>query len=381
MVVVLLTRRIERNITADAKNDALAKTSKSEVINAKKSPLILKIKEPISNSMKSSDGILFNFSFLVVVCTAYVLYEIVWHGVLSNLPLEHAPMSYAVHSRFWMQPMILSSVFISVGITALEQLVVIMGRGFKNVGFNFFENKLFSGFLQLSIISTLAIALVQSRWFFLNRSNAGWTIERYGSALLSVIPKDSMLVAHTDLDLNPVRYLRECEGLRADVTHLSFQLMPFPWFSKTQAKLYPNVSFVPYFQEISTARSSIGNAMLVHRFLDLNLDRFPAIFIDMQSINDAEIGTAGLWNGFTLIPYGALYKVYRAISIEKTASYHKKAIDAMDIFISKLPVVNLDFFKIFPSGSWEHAVASVITDAKYQLGLFMLTYAIELQKV
>jgi hypothetical protein len=61
------------------------------------------------------------------------------------------------------------------------------------------------------------------------------------------------------------------------------------------------------------------------------------------------------------------------------------------------------FFVKYPPGSWEHAVASIVNDAHYQLGnktyiaivtcnlislliyiiigLFMLTYAIEVQKV
>ena len=37
------------------------------------------------------------------IITALLFYTCVWHGVLSNLPLD-APMPYAVHSRFWMQP-------------------------------------------------------------------------------------------------------------------------------------------------------------------------------------------------------------------------------------------------------------------------------------
>jgi hypothetical protein len=340
---------------------------------------------PVVDSLSSastSDVLPFNGSFLFATVCAYILYQLVWHGILSNLPLEHAPMSYAVHSRFWMQPMILSSVFISVGITGIERVIFAFANKYRILKSGLFVNSgLLIQALKFLFICMLCTIMLRNRWAFLDRSRAGWAMDRYGNALLSVVPRDSMLVAHTDLDLNPVRYLRECEGLRADVTHLSFQLMPFPWFRQVQAPLYPNVSFVKAFREISTSRTSEGNALLVSQFLDLNIDNFPAILIDMQSINDAEIGIAGQWRGFTLIPFGSLYKVYRTIPFEKTVNYHKKAIDAMDKFISKLPVINVDYFKIFPPGSWEHAVASVVTDSKYQLGLFILTYAIELQKV
>ena len=58
----------------------------------------------------------------------------------------------------------------------------------------------------------------------MNRSLSGWTVHRYGEALISSLPPNALLLAHTDLDLNSVRYLRECEGMRPDVTHLSFQV-------------------------------------------------------------------------------------------------------------------------------------------------------------
>lgn len=131
----------------------------------------------------------------------------------------------------------------------------------------------------------------------------------------------------TDLNWNTLRYLQHCEGVRSDVTHLSFQLMPYPWFKKQQAPLFPSVRFPAPFNGVSTNRASEGNAMLVHKFLSLNLKSFMTssstttttmqsdsrLFIDMQSVNDVEIGSGGQWRGFTLIPYGYLYKVMMMI--------------------------------------------------------------------
>jgi hypothetical protein len=42
-----------------------------------------------------------------------------------------------------------------------------------------------------------------------------------------------------------------CEGKRPDVTHVSLQLMPYPWFSK-QRHLYPSVLFLPVSKDAST---------------------------------------------------------------------------------------------------------------------------------
>jgi hypothetical protein len=44
--------------------------------------------------------------------------------------------------------------------------------------------------------------------------------------VLDHMPPGSLLLSHTDLTWNPVRYLQACEGLRPDVTHLSLQLLP-----------------------------------------------------------------------------------------------------------------------------------------------------------
>jgi hypothetical protein len=52
------------------------------------------------------------------------------------------------------------------------------------------------------------------------------TVGRFGRALLGSLPPRSLLLSHTDLNYNAVRYLQACEGLRPDVVHLSLQLLP-----------------------------------------------------------------------------------------------------------------------------------------------------------
>lgn len=49
---------------------------------------------------------------LEIVCliVAWLAYVGIWHGVLSNIPLN-SPMPYGVHARFWMQPDIIICIF------------------------------------------------------------------------------------------------------------------------------------------------------------------------------------------------------------------------------------------------------------------------------
>ena len=333
----------------------------------------------ISASSPSSSRFLVNASLYLVILTAYLFYQIMWHFVLSNLPISVTPMAYAVHARFWMQPLMLITILAAVGIATVEHALssLITSTSVYTTSGLMFQC------IDFSVTICLFSLICSQRWHRLDRSDSGWIMHRYGQELLSSLPGNSLLLAHTDLDLNTARYLRECEGMRPDISHLSFQMMPYPWFTKIQAPLYPNVSFVEPYEGISTDRKSQSNAYFVHTFVTKNLDRFPAVFIDMQSINDVEIGDKGLWHGLTLVPLGSLYRVMR--TPPKSIKHHKDSVEKIRKLSTILPFKRDhdhrdDIFESYPPGSWEHAVASVINDAKYQLGVYLLTYAIEAQK-
>jgi hypothetical protein len=270
----------------------------------------------------------------------------------------------------------------------------------------------------------------------------GWVIHSYGQLILDSLPEGgSLLLAHTDLDWNPVRYLRHCAGLRTDVTHLSFQLMPFPWYPKQQQPLYPHVSFPDArFKGVSTDRSQEGNALLIRRFLQANgADSIPlttdhdkfsnrttlsassssggrsgrnrstsspfpgGIYIDMQAVNEVEIGSGGQWRGLVLMPWGLLYRVFgplppfkpvAAAAAGKSAAAEQSTVTSPDLrtliplqyasfaqlcaMQRKFPAVDDAFIAKYPAGSWEYAAASVFYDAHYQLGLNLLTWAIDI---
>ena len=117
---------------------------------------------------------------------------------------------------------------------------------------------------QAGAVAALAVALVVARLEQLDKSVLGDTMARYAEAVLSSVPPGGVLLAHTDLDWNPVRYARLCEGRRPDVTHLSLQMMPFPWFPARQSPLYPDISFPAPFPGVDTNRASEGNAQVLY---------------------------------------------------------------------------------------------------------------------
>ena len=239
---------------------------------------------------------------------------------------------------------------------------------------------------------------------------------------MSSLPAHSLLLSHTDLDWNPIRYLRECEGVRRDdVTHLSFQLIPYPWFASRQASLYPNVSFPNVkFKGVSTDRSTEGNAVLVRDMLrvngadyivapfeptdhkeenSLNLkkkskkskkgegestgvrnNRYPGgIFLDMQAVNEVEIVDGGAWRGLMLMPWGTLYRVLKAVPVSEAHTLHNASYRQLLALQRVFPTVDGALVLQYPAGSWEFAAMSVYFDAHYQLGINLLTYAVEAQ--
>jgi len=198
--------------------------------------------------------------------------------------------------------------------------------------------------------------------------------------------------------------------MRPDVTHLSFQLMPYPWFKRKQAPLYPHVKFPNTdFPGVSTNRTSEGNALLVVSFLrannvhrevirtvDFNFDDFNrqkvpnittsntvfpgGVYLDFQSVNEAEIGTYGQWRGFFLIPWGTVYRVFSgSLGIAHIQALHHYSFRHLHYFKDHFPAINREFIDQFYEGSWEFAAASVFIDAHYQFGLNLLTFVIELQ--
>jgi hypothetical protein len=256
----------------------------------------------LSSSISSYYGrLLYN-----LLWSTWFFYVIVWHGVLSNLPLD-APMPYIVHARFWIQPHIILCILAGVGAHSLLKYIqsffyVQPTPSATNTNTNTHTNTHTRDMIEISVIILLYSFLVSSRYTVMDRSKTGWIMHKYGEAILDTLPRNSLLLSHTDLDWNPTRYLRECEHHRQDyyyegssssknmnddyshayvsklnkktmkkryrprpdVTHMNFQMIAYPWFKEMQQSLYPHVVFPKVdFAGISTNKASEGNAILI----------------------------------------------------------------------------------------------------------------------
>lgn len=339
-------------------------------------------------------------SSLTMLMGNFFWYTLLWHGIFSNLPLSN-PMAFGVHARFWMQP----------NITGCVLLGVLLHNSIAKIAGAFSVTPQVVTALSWPTAMIVIAVVVRAEWKTANRSDSlGWTMHHYGEGILRNIPNDSILLSHTDLDLNPARYLQTCENRRLGSTkhvhQLSLQMMPYPWFQKQQEPLYANDGIVfpdAQFDGVSTDRLSEGNARLITNFLAANLrgrrndrrDSRPsrAIFLDMQAVNEAEIDSMGYWRGYVLVPSGFEYLVVPPSLYPNTSDprgsplavqeivrrFHWQSWMALQRVKRHFPKVTDEFSHRFPRGTWEGAAMNVYYDAHYQLGLFYLTWVMDAQ--
>lgn len=398
-------------------------------------------------------------SLAAVLAGAWVFYVAVWHSTLSNLPLD-SPMPFGVHARFWMQPNLFLAVFTGVGATLVWDAIVPWVFGAvagaspgpfatsegqaKNAkrkgnsaiqivspalsetkatiaGLSTQDQLIWSRRVEWAFVIGILAIVLHLRFAIMDRSTSGWLMHRYAEATLQSLPPKSLLLSHTDLDWNPMRYLRECQGVRKDVTHLSFQLMPYPWFKIAQKPLYPGVVFPDTeFPGVSTGRATEGNAKLVrdvvlangalsHTLDSMGLsgagksksksksgkvpDRalhtpFPGgVYIDFQAVSEVELGDGHQWRGLALMPYGLVYRVV-AVDLPGSVALHNSSLTQLHSLQNSLQTnsAGINFlstgriFDQFVAGTWEFAALSVVNDARYHVGMAMLTYSMSQQK-
>lgn len=355
------------------------------------------------------------FCVQVLIWGSWFYYTILWHTVFSNLPLS-SPMPYEVHARFWMQPSI--PLYVLFGLN-LHNLMTYF-CSYLPTSLSSSSKKLnWIGYLCLLLALGIAVigGILTERWDVLNHNHwedrhdpaksYDYFIHQYANLTWQTIPNHSLLLAHTDLDWNPIRYLRTCsskdsEFVMKNVTHMSFQLIAFPWFEHYKFH-YPFVRFPNLkFPGISTDRRSTGNRELVMRMLTANginahtkvnilptnnsIDwsiPFPGgVYIDMQSVNDIEIQDVGRWYEYYLIPWGTQYRVFHRQQIptkHELEQLQALAWQKHSYLRDNFQPLDARWSRLHRAGSWERAVANVITDSYYQLGLFYLTYAMEEQ--
>ncbi|GBG29410.1 Transmembrane protein 260-like [Hondaea fermentalgiana] len=191
-----------------------------------------------------------------VLAAAYTFYFGIFHS-LANLPLS-LPMPREVHRRFWIQPHLIVCIWLGLGVAyATLRLYHLGGRRRGPL---------------LALLATASLTLIM-RQLDLAEQTPTDVVGLYADAALASLPEGALVGSHTDINWNSIRFKQACAGRRPDVTHVSFQMMPYKWFNMKQAPLYPDVVFPVLPSRMSTSRGSEANAKMIVDFAIVNAGR------------------------------------------------------------------------------------------------------------
>ena len=137
-----------------------------------------------------------------------VSYLVVFHA-LCNIPLGSA-MHLGVLKRFWMQPQVVTCLFVGPGLRW-----VLRGLAY----FGLWDHRLVG-----TVVVGLMAWQVGAHYTALDRSRSAY-IDLYGRAFLVGMPANSTLLVQGDINVHAIRYLQACEGLRPDILFLDQVLM------------------------------------------------------------------------------------------------------------------------------------------------------------
>ena len=235
------TSRPTEKHTGTAATSTPKDTGKTSVTKKESQRLVAKEAKEISAPSASPAWIALRggqYWSVMFLIASLVVYLVVWNGVLSNIPLS-APMPYGVHARFWMQPNIIVFVFMSMGISCVMRLLFQLvapelksepeaeldpdlrlrkeANRSSSSSSNNMSTSLLDMVLQCSLVTVVFVLLMHTRFDGMDRSQNGWVMHEYGNYILqsTASHSNSLLLSHTDLNWNTIRYLQVCEGVKS----------------------------------------------------------------------------------------------------------------------------------------------------------------------
>jgi hypothetical protein len=170
--------------------------------------------------------------FLMVV--TWLLYTN-FFNYLSNLPIEQ-PLFYGVQQRFWLQPLIISAMFVALGITYTIDYFVSKTEDDEDQDTD--ESNTFSKH-NLMIVLGLIIGFAQiSANYHTQNERDNYYVRDFGRAILGPLPKGSLVLTKGDIMVNSARFMQVVEGFRPDLLIVDQEMMTFPWYVENLRRAY-----------------------------------------------------------------------------------------------------------------------------------------------
>lgn len=170
--------------------------------------------------------------FLLVI--TWLLYTN-FFNYLSNLPIEQ-PLFYGVQQRFWLQPLIISAMFVALGITYTIDYFVSKTEDDEDQDSD--ERNTFSKH-NLMIVLGLIIGFAQiSANYHTQNESDNYYVRDFGRAILGPLPKGSLVLTKGDIMVNSARFMQVVEGFRPDLLIVDQEMMTFPWYVENLRRAY-----------------------------------------------------------------------------------------------------------------------------------------------
>ena len=236
-----------------------------------------------TDAYSSNDGHLIGPALVA----SLVVYLVVFH-FLANMPLDN-PLLFGIHARFWMQPNLLASIFVGVGIDAAcyatswvlalplpKEALPTSAETSPSSPANTGPRARARGAGGLVLCASVGVFLVGAqlrRSFVPSDQSQNRVFEGYAAAILDPLPPESILLINYDQQWTSVRYRAVCEGGgQPNVTTLNLAMMTFEWW-KHKRVLYPHVEWPGTHY---TREAALDGGFSFEAFVAANMQRFPS---------------------------------------------------------------------------------------------------------
>lgn len=284
-------------------------------------------------------------SGLVGAILAAFLFYLITFESLANLAWSNSVFASA-HLRFWQQALI--PVFFAIGVGVAE----LSDRAHGQV----LASRAIPALVALAVLLQLGLNYREQD------HHADRVIDQFARAVLTTLPPNALVVLSGDLEINAVRYLQVCEGLRPDVTVVVRTLLQTRWGSALLRRQLPNVKIpAGLFSPIAGVSGSYG----LLEFLDANAGSFKLF---MSTTPDGEDSA---WTSrYRPWPHGFVDEVLprRLIpELEPLVRSNLAAFETMDRSLFELPSLTV----------WERGVVDDYWARQERLGRKFLIYGVE----
>ncbi len=275
----------------------------------------------IFNSFKSFKRSSFSHLIFIIL--------IIYMGVffsLANIDLTNF-LFKEVFLRFWQLPLLLLTILSAYGLQFIKPL---------------YKKKVF-------IILTIVV-LIRGGFSYNHHSRNGITIFKdYGETMLNSLPKDSVLIATGDLQVNILRFLQVVKKKRPDVTILPVPLMNLAWYKKIHRKFHPTVKLPP---GVYAPFPENGKYQLLD-ILKLNSQKSFFMLQDNKLVKNEGAADLSLLVRFDWVPSGFLFKLIPKEERPNPISTISNHVKAKGEF-------KPNSYRRVEKGSWEELVTDVV---------------------